>query len=185
MTDLTYCYLHMTKHDIEVIDTIGTSDYLKGEISDDEVDIPPHMVPPNPEDSDVLPSQVHPSYPFGNPLHIKHPAAKPRRPYDPTSRALFEDMGYAGGGVNGSLRWKDLALDILYPVDEAREEAEKAAQARKLASGVSANHHPPQSGPVVQPMAEEEEEEDPEENENDENEEDEEEDESGAEEEDE
>ena len=34
-------------------------------------------------------------------------------------------MGYAGGGVNGSLRWKDLALDLLLPVDEEKEEAEK------------------------------------------------------------
>ena len=66
----------------------------------------------------VLPSQVHPSYPYGNPTHAKHPASLPRRPYDPSSRALFEDMGYAGGGVNGSLRWKDLALDLLLPVDE-------------------------------------------------------------------
>ena len=40
----------------------------------------------------VLPSQVHPSYPYGNPLSIKHPASLPRRPYDPASRALFEDM---------------------------------------------------------------------------------------------
>ena len=71
----------------------------------------------------VLPSQVHPSYPYGNPTHVKHPASLPRRPYDPSSRALFEDMGYAGGGVNGSLRWKDLALDLLLPVDEEKEEA--------------------------------------------------------------
>ncbi|CCM02570.1 uncharacterized protein FIBRA_04673 [Fibroporia radiculosa] len=150
----------MTRHDLEVLDTIGTPDYLKGELSDNgrmnrsmipspplclltDVDVPSHMVPPNPEDSDVLPSQVHPSYPYGNPLNIKHPAARPRRPYDPSSRALFEDMGYSGGGVNGSLRWKDLALDTLFPVDEEQEAAEKAAQARKMASGASASHPPP------------------------------------------
>ncbi len=51
-------------------------------------------------------------------------------------------MGYAGGGVNGSLRWKDLGLDLLLPIDEAREEAEKAAAARKIASGAA---HPVQA----------------------------------------
>lgn len=66
-------------------------------------------------------------------------------PYDPTSRALFEDMGYAGGGVNGTLRWKDLALDILLPVDKEKEEAEKAAHARKMASGATANQYQPPS----------------------------------------
>ena len=118
----------------------------------------------------VLPSQVHPSYPYGNPLSIKHPASLPRRPYDPASRALFEDMGYGGGGVNGSIRWKDLALDLLFPVDQAREEAERAAQARQMASGTTpTNHPPPQPQQPPQNQAVEEEEED----ENDENDEDE------------
>jgi len=86
---------------------------------------------------------VHPSYPYGNPTNIKHPAARPRAPHDPSSRALFEDMTYAGGGVNGALRWKDLALDILLPVDHEKEEAERAAQARKMASGAASNNGPP------------------------------------------
>ncbi|GBE86531.1 hypothetical protein BKA93DRAFT_825710 [Sparassis latifolia] len=172
MTDLTFCYLHMTRHDLDILDTIGTPDYLQGELSDSEVDVPRHMAPPNPDDSDVLPSQVHPSYPYGNPLNVKHPAARPRRPYDPSSRALFEDMGYAGGGVNGSLRWKDLALELLIPVDEARELAERAALARKLASGASSNHPPPPPLPLPaqEPNNEDEvEDEDNDENENDEN----------------
>lgn len=92
----------------------------------------------------VLPSQVHPSYPYGNPTNIRHPAARPRPPYDPTSRTLFEDMGYAGGGINGALRWRDLALDQLLPADEEKEEATRAAHARKMASGAAANHPPPQ-----------------------------------------
>jgi len=100
-------------------------------------------------------------------LNIKHPAARPRRPYDPSSRALFEDMGYSGGGVNGSLRWKDLALDTLFPVDEAREAADKAAQARKLASGTSANHPPPQQPHMQAAQAtDDEDEEENDENEN-------------------
>jgi len=132
----------MTSQDLQILDTLGTSDYISGELSDDELDIPPHMVPPNPDDSDILPSQVHPSYPYGNPTNIRHPAARPRPPYDPTSRALFEDMGYAGGGINGALRWRDLAMDRLLPVDEDKEESARAAQARKMTSGATANHPP-------------------------------------------
>ncbi|KAG6907890.1 hypothetical protein DXG01_006997 [Tephrocybe rancida] len=169
----------MTRHDLQILDTMETTDYMKGELSDDELDIPPHMVPPNPDDSDkgtvtVLPSQVHPSYPYGNPTNIKHPAARPRPPYDPSSRALFEDMGYAGGGINGTLRWKDLAMDELLPVDEEKEKAKRAMQARKMASGAS-NHNPQpqqqqQQAPQMPPdqtLEEEEEEEEEENNEND------------------
>jgi len=102
---------------------------------------------------------VHPSYPYGNPTNIKHPAARPRPPYDPTSRALFEDMGYAGGGINGTLRWRDLALDELLPIDEEREEALRAIQARKMASGTPGHNPQPQHQPQAQAIDEDEEEE--------------------------
>ncbi|KDQ50705.1 hypothetical protein JAAARDRAFT_41796 [Jaapia argillacea MUCL 33604] len=95
------------------------------------------MKPPNPEDSEVLPSQVHPSYPYGNPTHIKHPAARPRLPHDRGSRAFFEDMAYAKAGVNGPLLWKDLALDVLLPTDQEKELQDRAKQARKMASGTT------------------------------------------------
>ncbi|KAF8552867.1 hypothetical protein OG21DRAFT_1510947 [Imleria badia] len=178
MTDLTYCYLHMTEHDLKVIDTIDSIEYISGEISDDDLDIPAHMIPPNPDDSDILPSQVHPSYPYGNPTNIKHPAARPRPPYDPTSRALFEDMGYGGGGVNGALRWKDLALEQLLPVDEEKEEMKRAAEARKMANGATGqvHHHPPPQPPPLpadaadQTMDEEDEDEDENSTDHDENE---------------
>ena len=60
----------MTDYDLDVLDTIGTSDYVVGELSDNglyitsllmsysslmrriEVDIPLHLIPPNPDDSD-------------------------------------------------------------------------------------------------------------------------------------
>ncbi|KAI9573864.1 hypothetical protein HD554DRAFT_2202027 [Boletus coccyginus] len=143
----------MTEHDLKVIDTIDSLEYISGEISDDDLDIPAHMIPPNPDDSDILPSQVHPSYPYGNPTNIKHPAARPRPPYDPTSRALFEDMGYGGGGVNGALRWKDLALEQLLPVDEEKEVMKRATEARKMANGATgqAHHHPPPPQPPPPP----------------------------------
>ncbi|KIK49075.1 hypothetical protein CY34DRAFT_70626 [Suillus luteus UH-Slu-Lm8-n1] len=156
----------MTEHDLKVLDTIDSPEYISGELSDDELDIPAHMIPPNPDDSDILPSQVHPSYPYGNPTNIKHPAARPRPPYDPTSRALFEDMGYGGGGVNGSLRWRDLALDRLLPVNEEKEEMRRAAEARKMANGATSQSQqqqqqqpPPQAGVGDQTIDEEDEEE--------------------------
>ncbi|PAV19638.1 alpha- -glucan [Pyrrhoderma noxium] len=143
MTDLTFCHLHMTNRDMLIFETFeNTKTYLSGELSDEELEIPAHEIPPNPDDSDVLPSQVHPSYPYGNPTNLKHPASRPRKPTDPSSRALFADLAYAGGGVNGALRWRDLALDRLLPVDRAREEAARAAMARKMASGASQSNGP-------------------------------------------
>ena len=154
-----------------------------------ELDIPPHLIPPNPDESDskititilsrgsshiqitVLPSQVHPSYPYGNPNNIKHPSAKPRQAYGLLSRALFEDMSIGGGGTNGSLRWTDLAIDELLPIDEEKEEAQRASQARKMASGSSNNN--PQSQQVqptqVQPNEDEEDEDEEDEEEEEDN----------------
>ncbi|KAG1839692.1 hypothetical protein F4604DRAFT_1885208 [Suillus subluteus] len=154
----------MTEHDLKVLDTIDSPEYISGELSDDELDIPAHMIPPNPDDSDILPSQVHPSYPYGNPTNIKHPASRPRPPYDPTSRALFED-GLWRRGVNGSLRWRDLALDRLLPVNEEKEEMKRAAEARKMANGATSQPQqqqqqpPPQAGAGDQTIDEEDEEE--------------------------
>ena len=59
-------------------------------------------------------------------------------------------MGYVGG-VNGALRWKDLALDELMPIDEEKEEAKKAMQARKMASGTT-NTTPQQAQQPQQPQ---------------------------------
>lgn len=83
-------------------------------------------------------------------------------------------MGYGGGGVNGTIRWKDLALDLLFPVDQAREEAEKAAQARQMASGTASNHPPAQPQPAQNQAAAPAPAEEEEEEQNDENDEDEE-----------
>ena len=97
----------------------------------------------------MLPSVVHPSYPFGNPLSTKHPASRPKRPFEPSSRALFEDIVPLGAGVNGFLRWKELGLDTLLPVDEEAEKKAQAEQARKMANGAPA--HQQSSGPLPQP----------------------------------
>ncbi|KAF5369891.1 hypothetical protein D9758_001052 [Tetrapyrgos nigripes] len=180
MTDLTFCYLHMTKRDLQVLDLYETKDYVKTKLSDDEIDIPFHMIPPNPEDSDNLPSNTHPSYPYGNPMSIKHPASRPRPRYDPIARtSLHTELGYDGGGLNGSLRWKELALSELLPVDELKEEAQKAMEARQMASGAGNNNNPQagqaqeglgQGDRTIDEEEEEEEEEGSEEDENDENE---------------
>ena len=67
----------MTRNDILVLDTIDTSEYINGELSDEgassnnissktpkltritELDIPPDMVPPNPDESDSTPNVCH------------------------------------------------------------------------------------------------------------------------------
>lgn len=49
-------------------------------------------------------------------------------------------MNLAGAGSNGTLKWTDLAITDLLPVDEVKEEARRAVQARKMASGTSNNN---------------------------------------------
>ncbi|KAJ6487942.1 hypothetical protein C8R45DRAFT_827311 [Mycena sanguinolenta] len=163
----------MSPYDLQILDTLETTDYMKGELASEDLSIPTHMVPPDPDDSDILPSQAHPSYPYGNPTNPKHPASRPRPPYDPSSRALFEDMGYDGGGINGSLRWRDLATAHLLPVDAEKEEARRATEARKMASGAS-NAAASQAGIGQDETVEEEDEDENDENENENDEEDEE-----------
>lgn len=111
------------------------------------------MIPPNPDDSDRkshvyrikdmsehsdtvlgLPSHVHVSYPYGDPTRLTHPAAQPNRVMDPNSRYLYDETGGVGS-ANVGMVWRDLALDILLPKDATKEEAERAAKARRLANG--------------------------------------------------
>ncbi|KAJ7441864.1 hypothetical protein FB451DRAFT_1355434 [Mycena latifolia] len=143
--------MHMSAYDFQVLDTLESADCLKGELAD--LNIPPHMVPRTLMIL-ILPSQAHPSYPYGNPTNVEHPASRPCPPYDPSSRhgALFEDMGYDGGGVN------------------EKEEEKRAIEARKMASGAS-NATASQAGMGQDQTAEEDEEDENDENENDEEEE--------------
>lgn len=99
----------------------------------------------------VLPSRVHPSYPYGDPKDIKHPASRPRPPFDPASRALFEDMGYTShlspsDSATSTFRWRDLALDILLPPDPKREEQERARVARRMANVAGTANQQPSVG---------------------------------------
>ncbi|CAE6350226.1 unnamed protein product [Rhizoctonia solani] len=104
------------------------------------IDVPSHQVPPDPNDSDTLPSQVHPSYPYGNPTKPSHPVA-----FEPlgrgSSRAYYDDMRFERLRRLDRLRWTNLALDLLLPIDHEREEALKAAAARRAASGAAANNN--------------------------------------------
>ena len=70
MQDLTFTHLHMTKRDLLILETFNNSDvYLSGDLPEEgkhmhqlrvytiaeqwiELEIPAHMVPPNPDDSD-------------------------------------------------------------------------------------------------------------------------------------
>jgi len=53
-------------------------------------------------------------------------------------------MGYAGGGVNGTLRWRGLALDILLPVDKEKE-SRPCAENGQRSAGATANQYQPPS----------------------------------------
>ena len=76
--------------------------------------------------------------------------------FDPNSRVLFEDIQYMLG-PHAETRWNDLALELLLPIDQDKLDAERASQARKLASGVGAGSStsgtaPRHSAPPPPPM---------------------------------
>ncbi|KAG7444470.1 uncharacterized protein BT62DRAFT_900310 [Guyanagaster necrorhizus] len=161
----------MTEYELRVLDTIESKEYISTDLLELEIDIPDHMLPPNPDEHDKLPSHTHPSYPYGNPTRLSHPAAQQRVIHDATARSVLLGMSTPGGGMD-ALKWKELALSELLPIDEAKEEAEQASEARKMASGASANNPPPQyeQTPMIVaagPPEEEEDEEDEEDEEED------------------
>jgi len=82
-------------------------------------------------------------------------------------------MSIGGGGSNGNLRWTDLALNDLLPIDEEKEEAQRAIQARKMASGASNNQSQAQQAQTAQVPPENEEDEEGEDEDEDDNNEDE------------
>ncbi|CAE6440447.1 hypothetical protein ACGC1H_003594 [Rhizoctonia solani] len=139
MTDLSYCYCHMSDLTLNGLDDLER-DWIEGSLKPDTIDVPSHQIPPDPNDSDTLPSQVHPSYPYGNPTKPSHPVA-----FEPlgrgSSRAYYDDMRFERLRRLDRLRWTNLALDLLLPIDHEREEAMKAAAARKAASGAAANNN--------------------------------------------
>lgn len=78
---------------------------------DESLDIPAHLHPPNLDADEILPSQMHPSYPYGRP-----PTASRRvKPWMNSVGNLLGTVGSAGGGPAGSLapsgggpsRWRD------------------------------------------------------------------------------
>ncbi|CEL61747.1 hypothetical protein RSOLAG1IB_04497 [Rhizoctonia solani AG-1 IB] len=139
MTDLSYCYCHMSDLALNGLDDLER-DWIEGSLKPDSIDVPSHQIPPDPNDSDTLPSQVHPSYPYGNPTKPSHPVA-----FEPlgrgSSRAYYDDMRFERLRRLDRLRWTNLALDLLLPIDHEREEALKAAAARRAASGAAANNN--------------------------------------------
>jgi hypothetical protein len=122
------------------------------------LDISDDHIPPDPDDADCehcvapwcrqlnssytitgLPSQMHTSYPYGNPLKLTHPAALGTYPFGLGDAQLYSQLVYDSGaqGTQQPLRWDDFALDELLPVDPRKIEADKAARARKGATGAA------------------------------------------------
>lgn len=84
-----------------------------------------------------LPSQMHTSYPYGNPLKLTHPAALGTYPFGLGDAQLYAQLVYDAQSTQQPLRWDDFALDELLPVDPRKMAAEKAARARKGATGAA------------------------------------------------
>ncbi|KAG8904935.1 hypothetical protein FRB99_000989 [Tulasnella sp. 403] len=104
-----------------------------GWVDEADIEIPLGAMPPDPDDGDNLPSQIHPSFPYGNPFRDKHLTAT-AFPTNPVStRALYEDAEFEGVGPKAKRRWKDLGLDMLIPPDHVKDEEAKAKAARNSA----------------------------------------------------
>ncbi|KAG9012188.1 hypothetical protein FRB94_006556 [Tulasnella sp. JGI-2019a] len=132
MTDLTFCYLHMTSARIAAMDFFDELDETSsiGKVDEDEIEIPIGAMPPDPDDGDNLPSQIHPSFPYGNPFKEKTLIATAFTRNGMSTRALYEDAEFEGVGRRTTRRWKDLGLDVLLPPDPVTEEEAKAKAAR-------------------------------------------------------
>ena len=76
----------------------------------------------------------------GDPLGIRQHASSSKRPFEHSSRALFEDVVLLRAGANG--------LDTPLPVDEKVEKKAQADKARKMANGPPS--HQQSTGPVPQ-----------------------------------
>jgi len=151
MTDLAFCHVHMTDGQLQQIDDgLDIEDY---ELEFEGVDVPIEFLPPEPDDEDRLPSQIHPSYPYGNPTKAPHPSTAGTVPMGILgARALFEDVAIERKGFQTRPNWSDLGLDQLYRVDPERVEAAAAAAARHTNQ---TNPQAPNNGDVQPPEMEE------------------------------
>ena len=86
-----------------------------------------------------LPSQIHTSYPYGNPTKLTHPAALGTAPFGLGHAHLYQQISYDADPTSSSARaalaWSDLSLDELLPADPKKAQAERAAKARRNATG--------------------------------------------------
>jgi len=132
MTDLGYCYLHMSSARVKVMDLFEEMDETSsiGKVDEDDIEIPLDAMPPDPDEGDNLPSQIHPSFPYGNPFKDKTLLASSSTRHGMSTKALYEDAAYEGAGRKNKLRWKDLGMDMLLPPDPVKDEEAKARAAR-------------------------------------------------------
>ncbi|KAG8922619.1 hypothetical protein FRC03_011555 [Tulasnella sp. 419] len=111
-----------------------------GRVDTEDIEIPAGAMPPDPDDGDNLPSQIHPSFPYGNPFKDKGLAtsALPTNPM--STRTLYEDAEFEGVGLKNKRKWKDLGLNMLLPPDTQTEEEAKAKAARQANSAATEPH---------------------------------------------
>ncbi|BGP56414.1 hypothetical protein JCM8202_001846 [Rhodotorula sphaerocarpa] len=69
MADGRYSWVNMsTERALHLVDADDEDDLDDWDLPDDHILVPAHLLPPyQDEDDDALPSQAHPSYPYGNP----------------------------------------------------------------------------------------------------------------------
>lgn len=78
---------------------------------DEDVRVPVHLEPPRVTD-DTLPSQIHPSYPYGRP---KRPTTKGSKP--PRAKV----GSHLGPELDGDEKWSEINASALLEVPDGRE----------------------------------------------------------------
>ncbi|ORY31379.1 hypothetical protein BCR39DRAFT_480017 [Naematelia encephala] len=112
---------------------------------DESLPIPPHLEPPGLDADETLPSQIHPSYPFGRPPTI----SRPQRPWmsGPTNLlgTVGQGMKAGDGGISHWARgeiWDELGLGQVVEPEEKREVPPGMAGAKRPPSPPSPALHP-------------------------------------------
>ncbi|GAA5862138.1 hypothetical protein JCM5296_007466 [Sporobolomyces johnsonii] len=84
MADDRFTYVNVS-HSLTAHLLDEEDDRLGWDLPDDDIQVPAHLLPPYQDEDDetMLPSQTHPSYPYGNP-YKPHPLTSPSRRPSPS-----------------------------------------------------------------------------------------------------
>ncbi|WRT67684.1 uncharacterized protein IL334_004656 [Kwoniella shivajii] len=109
---------------------------------DESLSIPPHLEPPRFDTDETLPSQMHPSYPYGRPLSLGKKGSKGRGVGNLLG-TIGSGMDMRGGEWRGrGERWEEWGLEDVKEKEGRREVPPGMAGAKRPPSPPSPALHP-------------------------------------------